>query len=74
MKILYIALYNFLLFQLPVIVGLLVALLIRTELKMFYLPVLVMVLGVIPLVLVLTNKDYSDYELFELKQNIKNYQ
>lgn len=62
----------YIMFQLPVIVSLLVALLSGIDLKEFYFQTLVYVIAVIPLMLLLVNKDYSEDKIFELKSKNKN--
>lgn len=63
----------FLIFHLPIILNLLVALLAGINLKDFYFQTLMMVCIIIPLLLFLLNSDYSDDELIKLKENDKKF-
>lgn len=62
----------YIMFQLPVILSLLVALLSGLDLKVFYFQTLMYVIAVVPLMLLLVNKDYSEDKIFELKNKNKN--
>ena len=62
-----------LIFHLPIILSLLVALLSGISLDVFYFQTLMSILVLIPLLLVLSNKDYSDDELFKLKERTETF-
>jgi len=62
-----------LIFHLPIILSLLVALLSGIKLDVFYFQTLMSILVLIPLLLVLSNRDYSDDELFKLKERTETF-
>lgn len=62
-----------LIFHLPIILSLLVALLAGISLDTFYFQTLMSILVLIPLLLVLSNRDFSDDELFKLKERTETF-
>lgn len=63
----------YIMFQLPVILSLLVALLSGLDLKVFYFQTLIFTILIIPLLLLLVNRDYSENKIFELKEKDKTF-
>lgn len=63
----------YVMFQLPVIVSLLAALLVGVDLKVFYFQTLMFIIFIIPLLLLLINRDYSEALLVELKKKDKTF-
>jgi len=58
----------YVMFQLPIVVSLLVALLANLDLKVFYFQTLIFIIFIIPLLLLLVNRDYSEELLDELRK------
>lgn len=63
----------YIMFQLPVVISLLVALLVGLNLRVFYFQTLMFTAVVIPLLLLLVNKDYSEDKILELKSRDKSF-
>ena len=62
-----------LIFHLPIILTLLIALLSGISFDVFYFQTLMSILVLIPLLLVLSSRDYSDDELFKLKERTETF-
>ncbi len=63
----------YIMFQFPIIISILVALLANLDLKVFYFQTLAFIVAIIPLLLILVNRDYSEEMLCELKKRDKNF-
>ena len=63
----------YIMFQLPVILSLLVALLTGLQLRVFYFQTLMFIIAIVPLLLLLVNRDYSEELIFELKKRNKTF-
>lgn len=61
----------YIMFQLPVIVSLLVGLLAGVNLSSFFFQTIIFIVAIIPLMLLLVNRDYSEEKIFELREEDK---
>lgn len=61
----------YVMFQIPVILSLLTALLAGIDLKVFYFQTLMFIMVIIPLLLLMVNRDYTEDKILELKDRDK---